>query len=85
MTYNPAANGQAEAFNKTMIKILKKLVKKLSENGMKSLVNASMFPHHCAHTHKCHTIFFGIMLRNYFTLRNSITLTLYNISFRDNN
>lgn len=49
---------------------------------MKSSVNASMFPHHCAHTHKCHTIFFGIMLRSYFTtLRNSITLTLYNISF----
>ena len=37
--YNPAANGLAEAFNKTIIKLLKSSFHQISEIGIRSLVN----------------------------------------------
>lgn len=39
-TYNPVTNGQAKAFNETMIKLLRKLVKKNKGDGIRKLTNA---------------------------------------------
>lgn len=41
MAYNPATNGLTEAFNKIIIKIFKKLVRKTSVTSIQSLANAS--------------------------------------------
>ena len=62
--YNPAANSLAEAFNKIIIKLLKKFIHRTSETGMRSLVNVFGPSNHSSDLDRQYTFFPGIRVRS---------------------
>ena len=63
MTCYPTANGLAEAFNKTIEKLLKKFVSKSQRDWDDKLVWMPMgLPHKCENPNESHVVFLGVRM-----------------------
>ena len=67
-TYNTAANGLAEAFNKTIIKLLKKFISS-SKRGEARWMSLGL-PNHGSDPDRQYSFFPGIRMRSSHTIRN---------------
>jgi len=80
--YNPAANGLAEAFNKKIIKLLKKY--QASKTRMRSSVNVSLgLSNYGSNPDRQYPFFSGIQVRSSHTARNPDAITTDRLSNQD--
>ena len=83
--YNPAANGLAEAFNKIIIKLIKKFVSSNKRTGMRSLVNVFGPTELRFAPRQAIRLFFGIRVRSNHTVRNPDTIITSRLNGQNDN